>query len=105
MRNGNGQGAVARDLQNVVDDTQQLLKTMEAEGGAQLSAARDRVQTSLETTLASARETLGELGNNVRDGARAAATTTDKYVRSNPWRAIGIVGGVALVVGFLAGRR
>jgi ElaB/YqjD/DUF883 family membrane-anchored ribosome-binding protein len=37
--------------------------------------------------------------------AKAAAKATDVYVHENPWKAIGISGGLGLLIGFLMGRR
>jgi ElaB/YqjD/DUF883 family membrane-anchored ribosome-binding protein len=30
---------------------------------------------------------------------------TDQYVHNNPWKAVGIAGGVGLLLGMLIGRR
>src|SRR5579862_4753471 len=101
MRTQANPSPIERDIQNVVADTQELLKTMENEGGAQFDAARERARS----TIASARQTLGELRKNVQDSARMAIDTTDGYVRSNPWQAVGISAAVGAVVGFLISRR
>ena len=101
MRTNTNTSPIDRDLQNVVADTQELLKTMENEGGAQFNAVRERAQS----TIANARKTLGDLQKNVQDSARAAVETTDGYVRSNPWQAVGISAAVGAVVGFLISRR
>ena len=92
---------IERDIQNVVSDTQELLKTMENEGGSQFNAARERAIS----TIDSARKTLGELQKNVQDSARAAVKTTDGYVRDNPWQAVGISAAIGAVVGLLVSRR
>jgi len=99
--NTNSASPIERDIQNVVSDTQELLKTMENEGGAQFNAARERAIS----TIDSARKTLGELQKNVQDSARLAVKTTDGYVRDNPWQAVGISAAVGAVVGFLVSRR
>lgn len=97
----NTQNAIDRDIQNVVSDTQELLKTMENEGGAQLAAVRERAQS----TIDSARKTLVDLQKNVQESARIAVKTTDGYVRDNPWQAVGISAALGAVVGFLVSRR
>ena len=79
MRSGTSTTPIDRDLQNVVADTQEQLKTMENEGGAQVNAARER--------------------------ARTAVQTADGHVRSNPWLAVGISAAIGAVVGFLVSRR
>jgi ElaB/YqjD/DUF883 family membrane-anchored ribosome-binding protein len=103
MRTGSNpqNNPIARDIQNVVSDAQDLLKTVQTEGESRLAEVRSKVQTQLET----ARQTLGELQQTVQAGAKQAMETTDAYVHSNPWRAIGISAAVGALVGFLITRR
>ena len=35
---------------------------------------------------------------------RSRARDVDSYVRDNPWQAVAVVGGVALLLGLLVGR-
>ena len=92
---------VARDIQNVVSDAQELLKTVQTEGESKLADVKSKVQSQLDL----ARQRFGELQTSVEDGARIAMDTTDSYVRSNPWRAVGISAAVGALVGFLIARR
>jgi ElaB/YqjD/DUF883 family membrane-anchored ribosome-binding protein len=92
---------IARDIQNVVSDAQDLLKTVQTEGESRLADVRSKVQTQLEA----ARQTLGELQTTVQAGAKQAMDTTDAYVRTNPWRAVGISAGIGALIGFLIARR
>ena len=94
-------GPIARDIQNVVTDAQELLKTVQAEGETRLADVKSRVQGQLDV----ARQKLGELQESVQDGAKVAIDTTDAYVRSNPWRAVGISAALGALIGFLAARR
>jgi ElaB/YqjD/DUF883 family membrane-anchored ribosome-binding protein len=41
----------------------------------------------------------------VTERTRECARTTDEYVRTNPWQAIGIAAGLGLIVGLLIRRR
>ena len=92
---------VGRDVQNVVSEAQELLKTVKDEGATQLDAVRNKVQQQYEV----AREKFGEIQSTVTEGAKVAATSTDAYVRSNPWRAVGIAAAAGAIIGFLASRR
>jgi ElaB/YqjD/DUF883 family membrane-anchored ribosome-binding protein len=92
---------IARDIQNVVSDAQDLLKTVQAEGESKLGDVKAKVQQQLD----SARQMLGQLQTTVQDSAKAAADTTDAYVRNNPWRAVGISAALGALIGFLAARR
>lgn len=92
---------VSRDIQNVVSDAQDLLKTVQDQGGDKVSEMRAKVQSQIDA----ARQSLSELQANVQDGAKVAMNTTDEYVRSNPWRAVGISAGIGALIGFLIARR
>ena len=100
---GNGQNSnpIARDIQNVVTDAQELLKTVQSEGQSKLSEVKVQVQAKLDN----AKQMLGELGTQVQDGAKQAMDTTDAYVRSNPWRAVGASAALGALIGFLIARR
>ena len=99
---GNGQSnPIARDIQNVVTDAQELLKTVQSEGQTRLTEVKGQVQAKLDN----AKQMLGQLGTQVQDGAKQAMDTTDTYVRDNPWRAVGISAAVGALVGILIARR
>lgn len=90
---------VGRDVQNVVSEAQELLKTVKDEGATQVHAVRNKMQAQYEV----AREKLGEIQTTVAEGAKVAVTSTDAYVRSNPWRAVGIAAAVGSALGLLIG--
>ena len=92
---------IARDIQNVVSDAQELLKTVQSEGSSKLTEVKGQVQAKLDN----AKQMLGELGTTVQDGAKQAMDTTDAYVRANPWRALGISAVAGALIGFLIARR
>ncbi len=92
---------IARDIQNVVSDAQELLKTVQSEGEGKLAEVKVKVQAQLD----SAKQMLGQLQTTVNDGTKVAIDTTDAYVRSNPWRAVGISAALGALIGFLAARR
>jgi Uncharacterized conserved protein len=92
---------IARDIQNVVTDAQELLKTVQTEGESKLGD----VKAKLNQQLDSAKQMLGQLQTTVQDGAKVAIDNTDAYVRGNPWRAVGISAALGALIGFLAARR
>jgi ElaB/YqjD/DUF883 family membrane-anchored ribosome-binding protein len=101
MRSPSTPNPVARDIQNVVTDAQELLKTVQSEGQTRLTEVKGQVQAKLDN----AKVMLGQLGTQVQDGAKQAMDTTDTYVRDNPWRAVGISAAVGALVGILIARR
>lgn len=92
---------IARDIQNVVTDAQELLKTVQTEGESRLGDVKAKVQQQLD----SAKQMLGQLQTTVQDGAKVAIDNTDAYVRNNPWRAVGVSAALGAFIGFLATRR
>ena len=88
---------VGRDVQNVVSEAQELLKTVKDEGATQVDAMKSKVQAQYDV----ARQKLGEIQTTGAEGATLAATRTDAYVHSNPWRAVGIAAAAGAVFGLL----
>jgi ElaB/YqjD/DUF883 family membrane-anchored ribosome-binding protein len=89
------------DLRTVLEDTEALLTATAGQAGERIQAARERAQE----TVRAARERLSEAQDEVTRRARQAAKDTDKYVRDNPWQAIGVAAGVAFIIGLLVSRR
>src|SRR6516162_12906 len=94
MSDGNGGGQIAEELRALVSDAETLLRSTANAGGAE---AQERAQA----TLQDLRARLGALEDQVRSRAR----DVDSYVRENPWQAVAAVGGVALLLGIIMGRR
>jgi ElaB/YqjD/DUF883 family membrane-anchored ribosome-binding protein len=72
------------ELNRVITQAEELLKTLGEEGGAAAEAVRQRVLR----TVSQAKVRLSEAGDRVRGAATDAAHTTDRYVHDNPWKAI-----------------
>lgn len=89
-----------QDLQLVVSDAEELLRATAGQAGEKVSAARERIQDSLEA--AKARLVVAQ--DAMLEKTRLAARATDEYVHDNPWRAVGISAAVGLVVGMLISR-
>ena len=92
---------VGRDVQNVVSEAQELLKTVKDEGASQMDAVKSKLANQYDV----ARQKFGEIQTTVSDGAKVAYDTTDEYVRTNPWTAVGIAAAAGAIIGFLASRR
>ena len=72
------------ELNRVITQAEELLKTLGEEGGAAAEAVRQRVVR----TMGQAKARLAEAGDRARGAATEAARTTDRYVHDNPWKAI-----------------
>lgn len=87
------------EFNSAVDETEQLIRSATALGGDTASG----LVTSLEKSLASVRDRLSRLQDESIYQVNAAARTTDRYVRENPWQTVGIVAALAAVTGMIAG--
>jgi ElaB/YqjD/DUF883 family membrane-anchored ribosome-binding protein len=94
MTDRNGGGEIAEELRALVTDAETLLRSTANAGGAE---AQERAQV----TLQELRTRLNALEDTVRSRAR----DVDSYVRDNPWQAVAAVGGIALLLGLIMGRR
>jgi ElaB/YqjD/DUF883 family membrane-anchored ribosome-binding protein len=89
------------DLRLVVADAEELLRATANQAGEGASAARSRIQESLQVVKAR----LDSAEDAVIERTRQAAKDADQYVHDNPWQAIGISACVGAIVGMLIARR
>lgn len=95
------QEKLVEDLKILMADAEDLMRATASQAGEKISAAREKVQDSLDR----AKSKLGDIEDVVMDSGRQAARATDEYVQANPWRAVGIAAAIGLVVGLLVSRR
>jgi ElaB/YqjD/DUF883 family membrane-anchored ribosome-binding protein len=94
MTDRNGGGQIAEDLRAIVTDAEALLRSTATAGGTD-------TQERAQATLQDLRARLNALEETMRSRAR----DVDSYVHDNPWQAVAAVGGVALLLGLIMGRR
>lgn len=82
------------EIQTLSAHAQELLNATSTVSGDTISAARDKLQASLQ----SVGEQVEGLKNDVMERGRRAAEQADGYVRENPWQAIalGVVAGLTI---------
>jgi ElaB/YqjD/DUF883 family membrane-anchored ribosome-binding protein len=90
-------GKLAEDIKALVRDAEALLRAS-AENAEELT---DEARERAEKTLHALR---GQLTDIERD-LKGRAEVLDGYVHDNPWTAVAIAGGIALLAGLLMGRR
>lgn len=88
---------LAEDIKTLVKDAEELLRASAENAEDLTEEARGRAERSLHAL----RNQLSEIEGDLKGRAEAL----DGYVHDNPWTAVAIVGGVALLVGLLMGRR
>jgi ElaB/YqjD/DUF883 family membrane-anchored ribosome-binding protein len=84
------------ELNRVVAQAEELLRTLGAEGGAAAEAVRQRVVR----TINQARVKIADASSRARGAATDAAHATNTYVQENPWKSIayGAAAGAAIAV-------
>lgn len=95
------QSAVAREYQAFLGDVEHLISSAASMTAEEIARAKARLSSYISTAKAS----VGKAGSAVADSARSGAKATDRYVRDQPWQAVGITAVAGLLIGFLLGRR
>jgi ElaB/YqjD/DUF883 family membrane-anchored ribosome-binding protein len=85
---------LADELRALVSEAEALLRN-----STETVSAAGREQA--EATMADLRKRLTSLERQVK----ARAREVDDYVHDNPWQAVAMAGGVALLLGLIMGRR
>lgn len=86
------------ELNRVITQAEELLKTLGEEGGAAVEAARQRVLR----TVSQAKLKLSDATTRARGAAKDAARATDSYVQNNPWKSIAYGAAAGAAVALLA---
>jgi ElaB/YqjD/DUF883 family membrane-anchored ribosome-binding protein len=94
MAEGFDGGRLAEELRMLVSEAEALLRSST---GSASPAEEERAAA----TVADLKARLSGLESQLRGRAR----DVDSYVRDNPWQAVAVVGGVALLLGLIMGRR
>jgi len=83
-------GRMAKDFRAIIADSEELLKAAATASGEGFTAARARFEEKL---------------NGAKVMLADAAQPAERYVRGNPWTAVGIAVAAGALLGFLAARR
>lgn len=86
------------DLRELVNELEDLLKR---DGDGDIAALRKLVQARLDE----ARNALDHASDSAADRLRESAERVSQVVHDNPWRAAGVVAGLAFAAGLLLARR
>ncbi|WP_250451817.1 DUF883 domain-containing protein [Caballeronia sp. ATUFL_M2_KS44] len=102
-----GQRAV-RGAGDVVDSASDQLRSLLDDLESSLQGAKDidadKLRKQLQSKLKYARSQMDGAGSAISGRIGDAAGYADDFVHDKPWHTLGAVAGLALLVGFLAGR-
>jgi ElaB/YqjD/DUF883 family membrane-anchored ribosome-binding protein len=88
-----------RDLHAVAADVDELIESTAGSATDAIAKARERVEASLKA----AKENLECARLCSVEEENAAPQSKEPYFRVNAWKAIGVAGGIGLLVGAIAG--
>jgi ElaB/YqjD/DUF883 family membrane-anchored ribosome-binding protein len=91
----------SQEFRNLIADVEELIKRVAHVDDADLARARAKLQH----TLAAAKSAVHDGSERVKTTARHAADSTDQYVHSNPWSAIGIAAAAGAAIAVLLSTR
>lgn len=101
MQSQADQEALMSDLQEVLSDTEAMLKDVSDNKEGMSPALRERIAANLRSVKAK----LAETEQLVTEKAKVAAKATDAYVHDNPWQSVGVAAGIGFLIGLLVSRR
>jgi ElaB/YqjD/DUF883 family membrane-anchored ribosome-binding protein len=90
-------GKIADDLQSLISHAEELLRATADSASESTSQARERAEES----LSAMRSRFADFQKDMKGRAQVV----DDYVQDNPWTAVAVVGGIALILGLIMGRK
>lgn len=91
------QNTATEDLSTLTQDAGDMVGSSAEITAPRFAAAREQFDHALEQGK--------EIYNNLREVTAKQAKVADQFVRDNPYKTIGIVAGLAVVIGLLLNRR
>jgi ElaB/YqjD/DUF883 family membrane-anchored ribosome-binding protein len=93
--------AASQEVHKLIADVEDLVRRVGNAADPELA----RLRAKVESTVATTKKAISDGTDEVQRQAKEALEAGDRYVRDQPWDAIGIAAVAGLVIGFLVGRR
>jgi ElaB/YqjD/DUF883 family membrane-anchored ribosome-binding protein len=93
--------AANQEVRKLIADVEELIRRVGDAADPELA----RLRTKVESTVATTKKAIFDGTEQVQRQAKDAFEASDRYVRDQPWEAIGIAAIAGLAIGFLVGRR
>lgn len=90
-----------QEVRNLIADVEDLVSRVGEAADPEIA----RVRANVQTALATAKQAIADSADQVQRQAKDALQAGDRYVREQPWQAIGVAALAGLAVGFLVSRR
>ena len=89
------------EVEKLIADVEELIRRVGDAADPELA----RLRAKVESTVATTKKAISDGTEQVQRQAKEAFEASDRYVRAQPWEAIGIAALAGLAIGFLVGRR
>lgn len=93
--------AANQEVSRLIADVEDLIRRVGDAADPEIARLRAKVESAVATT----KSALSEGADQVQRQAKEALQAGDRYVRDQPWEAIGVAALAGLAIGFLVGRR
>jgi ElaB/YqjD/DUF883 family membrane-anchored ribosome-binding protein len=93
--------AANQEVHKLIADVEDLVRRVGDAADPELA----RLRAKVESTVATTKRAISDGTEQAQRQAKEALEAGDRYVRDQPWDAIGIAAVVGLAIGFLVGRR
>lgn len=93
--------AANQEVRKLIADVEELIRRVGDAADPELA----RLRAKVESTVATTKKAISDGTEQVQRQAKDAFEASDRYVRDQPWEAIGIAAIAGLAIGFLVGRR
>jgi len=93
--------SLQKDAKGIVNGAKEVVSSLASDASQKVAAARDSIQSSYQT----AKETAADVQAAAVEKGTAAAQATGRYVKDNPWIAVGAAAAIGLAIGLLSRRR
>ena len=93
--------AGSQEVNDLIADVEELVGRVSEAADPEIA----RLRTKVEQAVSLAKKSLTQGAEHMQRKARAAMDAGDRYVRDQPWQALGIAALAGLVLGFVVARR
>ena len=93
--------AASGEIKSLIADVEDLIAKIADLNDADVAQVRNKVQRA----IATAKESIADSADTLRQQAQRVAGTADDFVHDSPWQAIGLAALVGVLIGLVASRR
>jgi ElaB/YqjD/DUF883 family membrane-anchored ribosome-binding protein len=93
--------AASSEIKSLIADVEDLIAKIADLNDADVAKVRNKVQRA----IATAKDSIAESADTLRQQAQRVAGSADDFVRDSPWQAVGLAALVGVLIGLVATRR